>query len=372
MNLVEQHWIEELINLTCMIQQIPSPTFNEARRGEFVRLEFIQSGLAQVHADSSGNIWGLLPGLAARPLTITAHLDTVFPLETPLTLQRLGTKIQAPGIGDNSLGVAGLVMLAKYLKSLEVPLPTDLWLVANVREEGLGNLDGMRAVAEQFKGQPGMYIVVEGMGLGDIVHRGLGVKRYRWLVETGGGHSWIDYGSPSAIHLLAQAAAKLSTIRLPEKPRTTFNIGTIQGGTSINTIAAHAAMLLDLRSEDPTSLAHLDNQVRAVAEAVHVKGVKVILEEIGLRPAGEMAIEHPLVQMSANVLRGLGLVPGFDIASTDANIPLSLGQPAVCIGLTVGDGAHTTQETIDLNALPQGFTQLVRLVQQASELHSRL
>ncbi len=219
--------------------------------------------------DEVGNVYARLPGSgSSRPLVVSAHLDTVFPLSTDLHVTRRSSNpgaaptnveglalstVEGPGIGDNSLGVAGLFGLLWELNSSSAQiagstLPGDIWLVANVGEEGLGNLCGMRAVVDRFGDRPLAYLIVEGMALGQIYHRGLGVQRYRITVDTPGGHSWVDYGRPSAIHVLGEIIYRLSNLSLPRVPRTTLNIGTISGGTSINTIAAHAQLELDLRS----------------------------------------------------------------------------------------------------------------------------
>ena len=197
-------------------------------------------------------------------IIVTAHSDTVFPLDTDLTISYQPGTIHGPGIGDNSLGVAGLFGLLWQLRQSETTLPGDLWLVANVCEEGLGDLKGMRAVVDRFGDEPRAYIVVEGMALGQVYHRGLGVQRYRITAKGQGGHSWVDYGTPSAIHELATLVTRIAALKLPEKPRTTLNVGIISGGTSVNTVAAEASLQLDLRSEGREALASLIQQVETL------------------------------------------------------------------------------------------------------------
>jgi tripeptide aminopeptidase len=316
-------------------------------------------------------VYARLPGQGhTRPLVVTAHLDTVFPIETPLEAIFTPEKIAAPGIGDNSLGVAGLFGLVWALRQQELsPLPGDIWLAANVGEEGLGDLGGMKAVVERFGDQPAAYLVIEGMSLGRVYHRGLGVQRYRVTVQTPGGHSWVDYGSPSAIHELAVLVTRLNALVLPEQPRTTLNVGIIQGGTSVNTIAAEAHLELDLRSEEVDTLAQLIEQVEQLIAASNRTGVVVTAQIIGRRPAGEISAEHPLVRLALSCLEAQGVQPKLNIGSTDANIPLSRGLPAICIGLTSGGGAHTTSEYILTQPLVQGLRQLVEMVRGAFKLN---
>jgi acetylornithine deacetylase/succinyl-diaminopimelate desuccinylase-like protein len=245
-----------------------------------------------------------------QPLVVSAHLDTVFPLNTDLQLSRTPDKFTGPGIGDNSLGLAGLFGLLWGLKEIgsgqsnSVPLPGDLWLVANVCEEGLGNLRGMKAIVDRFKQNSLAYLVLEGLSLGQVFHRGLGVRRYRITVHTPGGHSWMDHGRPSAVHELADLVVKFKNIPLPIKPRTSLNVGMISGGTSVNTIASGAEMLLDLRSEDSYILDVLAAQVEKLVEGANRAGgdtVKVKAEVIGHRPSGEIPVEHPLVKLPMNL-----------------------------------------------------------------------
>jgi tripeptide aminopeptidase len=268
--------IPRILNLAIAIQQIPAPTFHEAERAEFVRARFAEENLQDVEIDSVGNVYARLgsqsPVAKSQPLIVTAHLDTVFPLSVDLRCEREPERILAPGIGDNSLGVAGLLGLVWALRERGLILPGDLWLAANVCEEGLGDLRGMKSLVDRFgrcdeqsaerSGPPRTrtgttplaYIVVEGMALGQVYHRGLGVRRYRIAVRTSGGHSWIDYGQPSAIHELTALSTRLTALELPRTPRTTLNIGVISGGSSVNTIAAEAMLELDLRSESTATL----------------------------------------------------------------------------------------------------------------------
>jgi tripeptide aminopeptidase len=359
--------IARILDLAVSIQQIPAPTFNEALRAAFVYDRFCEEGLSDVTRDTVGNVYARLPGAgSAAPLVVSAHLDTVFPQETELAVSRSPYKIAGPGIGDNSLGVAGLFFLVWALRSPQTglaQLPGDLWLVANTGEEGLGDLAGMRHVVDRFGAQPHAYLILEGMALGQVYHRGLGVRRYRIDAHTSGGHSWVDYGRPSAVHELVGVINRLVAIQLPHEPRTSLNVGVFSGGTSINTIAAQAYCLLDLRSEDRKTLDALASEVEAIVQAANHPGkVEVSALLVGQRPVGALPASHPLVSLAAHCLESHGIQPYPNIGSTDANLPLSRGLPAVCIGLTTGGGAHTTGEFIDIRPLHHGLAQLLDFV----------
>lgn len=369
--------IKQVLDLAIEIQQIPAPTFSEARRASFIYERFVAEGLSEVSLDQSGNVFARLPGKnEALPLVISAHLDTVFPHCTDLTVHLGDGKISGPGIGDNSLGLAGLFGLVWGLKhkfgSGKPPLlPGDLWLVANVGEEGLGNLSGMKAVVERFGNQVLGYIVLEGMAYGQIYHQGLRVKRYRITVQTPGGHSWVDYGRPSAVHVLAGLITRLESIPLPEKPRTTMNVGVISGGTTVNTIAAQASLELDLRSEGARTLDLITHQVEALVSNIQLEDVQVKIEVTGERPAGKISHRHPLVRMAVRTLKQQGQSPCLNAGSTDANLPLSLGLPAICLGLTTGKGAHTHEEQIHIDPVSKGLEQLVSLVEAVFKEYAR-
>ena len=366
-------FIPRLLDLAIAIQQIPAPTFHEAERARFVRARFAEEGLQDVEIDPVGNVYGRvgsakphpLANPRDKPLVVSAHLDTVFPISVDLSLRREPERILAPGIGDNSLGVAGLLGLLWALRERSLSLPGDLWLVANVCEEGLGNLRGMQALVDRFGDGPLAYIVVEGMALGQIYLRGLGVQRYRLCVRTAGGHSWIDYGMPSAVHELAALSTRLTALELPRQPRTTLNVGIISGGSSVNTIAAEAMLELDLRSESAATLKNVVGQVEQIIHSVQKPGVKIELETIGQRPSGELPAEHRLVKLAQDCLRTVGIEARLNIGSTDANLPLSLGIPSITIGLTTGGKAHSVHEYINIAPLEKGVEQLVRLASQA-------
>lgn len=353
--------IARVVDLAVDIQQVPAPTFSEGPRADLVRQRFIAEGLP-VEVDDLFNVYALLKGSGGqRPVVLSAHLDTVFPHSVELTVQREAERVLGPGLGDNALGVAGLFGLLWALHARGQTLPGDIWLVANSCEEGLGDLRGIRRVVERFQDRPAAYVVLEGIALGQVYHRGLGVRRLRITVRTQGGHSWIDYGQPSAIHELTALSNRITALELPRRPRTTLNIGVIAGGSSVNTIAPQASLDLDLRSEEPEALARLAGQVEALAAASEKPGVSCSVEVTGERPAGEIPADHPLVKKAAGVLRELEIEPHLNIGSTDANWPLSRGLPAVTIGLSTGGKGHTVHEFVNLPPLALGLEQLVRL-----------
>jgi len=355
--------LTQLVEQAIAIQQIPAPTFHEAERARFMLTCFMEQGLLDVSLDRAGNVLARLAGSRHdQAVVVSAHLDTVFPLSVDLHFEREPERILAPGIGDNSLGVAGLLGLVRALGERHLVPAGDVWLVANVCEEGLGDLHGIRAVVDQFGANPLAYIVLEGMALGQVYHRGLGVRRYRITVNTSGGHSWVDYGQPSAVHELAALSTRITALKLSQAPRSTLNIGIISGGSSVNTIAAEAMLELDLRSEGAETLEKLADQVAGIVQEARRPGVVVEMQVIGERPSGEIPPEHPLVRLAQECLRKVGIEPHLNIGSTDANLPLSRGLPAVTIGLTTGGGSHSVHEYINLAPLEKGMEQAVELV----------
>lgn len=364
MNPLTPAQLDQWLEWICTIQQIPAPTFNESLRAAYLKTEFSRLGLLDVDLDARGNVLARWSGGKARPLVISAHLDTVHRVDSPLRIIRTDSRITGPGIADNSTSLAALLVLAVMLKESQSCFPGDIWLVADVCEEGLGNLAGMQAVVDRFQDQPAAYIILEGLGLGQVCHRGLGVVRYQVKAETAGGHSWVDYGSPSAIHELAQVVADLTELTVPQKPRASLNVGIIQGGTSINTIASQAYFELDLRAEDQTTLSRLSERVRRAILRREKSGVIFSIESIGHRPAGELPVKHPLVTLAQDVLQQLNIPDTLEIGSTDANIPLSRGYPAICIGLTRGSYPHTPREYIEIQPLTAGLQQLLNLIER--------
>lgn len=354
--------LARLVDLACQIQQVPAPTLKETERALFVRDLFESERLHDVSMDAVNNVFARLPGRSpASPLVVTAHLDTVF-TTTSNALTRDPERICGPGIGDNSLGVAALFGLIWMLRDGGITLDTDLWLVANSCEEGLGDLRGMKAVVDRFGRGVSAYLVLEGTALGQVYHRAVGVQRYRVSVETLGGHSWSDYGRPSAVHELASIVTQLAALPLPSTPRTTINVGTIAGGSGINVLASHAHFELDVRSEGADTLESVVGRIEERIRAARREGVDVKMELIGHRPAGQISGSHPLVRLAVECISGQGLKASLTSGSTDANVPLSRGIPSIVLGVTTGAGAHTQQECIDTPPIAKGMRQLYSFV----------
>jgi acetylornithine deacetylase/succinyl-diaminopimelate desuccinylase-like protein len=357
--------VNRVIELAMEIQQIAAPTFEEGERAGFVRAKFAEAGLSDVEIDATGNVYARSRGGDASPLVVSAHLDTVFPRETSLLVKREAQRVYGPGIGDNSMGVAALFGLAWHLRESGARPSGDIWFAANTCEEGLGDLRGMKAVVDRFGANVTGYLVLEGAALGHIYHRGVGVQRYKISAKAAGGHAWSDYGAPSAIHELAKLTAKIASLELPKSPRTTLNVGRIFGGTSINTIAAEAWLELDMRSESPASLAELVAAVDALIEAATRPEVRVEAMTIGARPAGEISASHPFVNLAVGCTRAQGMDAILVSGSTDANVPLSRGMPAVVMGVTRGGGAHTINEFVETEYVERGLAALGEFVEKA-------
>jgi len=358
--------LDRLTEDTVAVQQIAAPTFDEARRAAFVHARFHQiPGLDSIETDALSNVYARLPGSDhSRPaLLLSAHLDTVFDAETSLDVVRNTEEkvICGPGIGDNSLGVAMLLMAAEVLSAHQ--FPADIWFVANTREEGMGDLGGIRAVRDRLGPKLGDAIVIEGMALGRIYHAGIAVRRLRISCTGPGGHSWLHFGRPSAIHGLMRLGAQIAALRPPETPRTTYNIGVIEGGSTVNSIASDASLLLDLRSETVDALATLEKTVLNLVSSARTPELSFNIEIVGDRPAGSIPRHHPLVQTAYEVLDYLGVRPIYETGSTDANALLAVGLPTVTIGITHGGNSHRTDEYIELPPMRTGALQVLLLAQ---------
>jgi tripeptide aminopeptidase len=355
------------------IQQIPAPTYGEQKRARYIERQFVESGLSSVEQDAIYNVFGTFPGGKTPPVVVSAHSDTVFPIGTDLSIRyengsESGNKlIYGPGLVDNALGVAGLISVARAMRRFNLRPAIELWFVANVAEEGLGNLKGMRAVVDRF-GEATAYIVVEGGSFGQIFNKAVGARRYRIEVATAGGHSWGDFGEPSAVHILSRIVTAMGSLPVSAEPKSSYNVGVIEGGTAVNAIAASASCLVDLRSTDPGALALLVEGVRRLVSGADSRDdVHVTLTQIGNRPPGEISSERQPVGWAVDALHGVGCQQVSLIAgSTDANLPLSLGLPAVCIGLAKSGNTHRLDEYLDPAHLPEGLGQLLLLTLAAS------
>jgi tripeptide aminopeptidase len=361
----------DVLELTALISAVPSPTGEETAKSLLVERLFATAGLAK-ERDAIGDVVGVIPGRpTSRPgmsrLLVAAHIDTVFPISTPLEIKRSADRLSGPGVGDNSVAVAAAIKLADLLRMAgEVPA-VDVLVTGNVGEEGLGNLRGIREVLAP-RSDIGAVVALEGHNLGRVTHVAVGSRRFRITVKGPGGHSWGDFGRPNAIHGLSKLIAELDAIPLPRSPKTTLNVGMIDGGVSVNTIAPEASCLLDLRSIDESALRRLSDRVmRLVERSNRGDAVVYAAESIGERPAGVVSADSLIVQIAAGTLTALGLEPSFDASSTDANVAIAAGIPAVCIGLTTGGNVHRTDEFIDLEPVAKGVAQLAVLTLALAE-----
>jgi tripeptide aminopeptidase len=350
--------------------RIPAPPFAEQERAAWFLDRFRQLGLTNIHLDDEGNALAeLAPATeSATPLPcllISAHLDTVFAAGTPCEpIEDVDTpRIFAPGICDNGAGLSALLALAAALRYANIQPPIPILFAANVGEEGEGDLRGMRHLFTHgpYRGRIAAALALEGGGTNTVVTRALGSRRLRITITGPGGHSWTDAGTPNPILILSRALANLAKLRLPTNPRTTINVGHISGGTSINSIPESATALLDLRSTDPAQLISTELDVHAsldqtLAEAAREATrqrpgrtpAKLAVEVIGSRPAGSLPEDSPLLHTLHAVDRHLTLRTEPRIGSTDANIPLAIGVPALAIGAGgIGGGIHTLQEWYD-------------------------
>lgn len=352
----------EVLVLTAQVAEVAAPTNDEEARSAFFLEQANHRGL-DPQRDALGDVVATIPGRLGsgggiKPLLIAAHLDTVFGSEIPLDVTSSDGRLAGPGIGDNSLAVAAVLSLPALFKQAGLVPAVDILITGNVGEEGLGNLRGVREVM-RLHPEVGAVIALEGHNLGRVTHVAVGSRRYKITAIGPGGHSWGDFGRPNAIHTLAKFIADLDAIPLPRTPKTTLNVGGIEGGVSVNTIAPSASCLLDLRSTDESALHRLSERVgRLAAKHSRPDGVTLSLETIGERPAGVAPVDSPIVKLATATLQTLGVDATLDASSTDANVPIAAGIPAVCIGLTTGGNVHRVDEFIDTAPVPAGLAQL--------------
>ena len=328
------------------IAQVESPTFAEKVRGEEIIRLLKQYGLTDVVMDESGNVVGRRHGTGNGPtLAIAAHLDTVFPAGTDLTVRREGDTLYGPGIGDNASGLRSMLQVLRALEKAQIKTEGDILFVGTVGEEGNGDIRGAKALFDGSRQIDG-FLALDMANVHTVQSAATGAHRWRMSIEGEGGHSYVDYGKvPSAIHAMCRAGALIADMELPEDPKTTYTIGTIKGGTTVNTIAAHCEVDVDLRSVDMATLEQLEAKVLAAFEkAVELenahwvkadpsKHLKLVKTQIGNRPAGQRPADCPCVQSALAAMDYLGLeVKRFGPSSTDANMPMSINIPAACIG----------------------------------------
>jgi len=365
--------------------RIPAPPFGEAARAEWLQQRFRALALEEVHTDEVGNVFGVHRAmqLTKQPppvqyTALSAHIDTVFPAGTPLNLRQQGNRLYGPGVSDNGAGAAALLAVAAALHAAKVALSTPILFIGNVGEEGEGDLRGMRHIFSQARWKETIRysLILDGAGSDTIVAEALGSRRFEIIVRGPGGHSWSDFGIPNPILVLARGIHSFSQMSLPSSPKTTFNVGVIRGGTSVNSIPESAAMRVDIRSTSMAEMERLEAALRrAIEHAVEEEsrasaqrtssknrssGLSYEVVPIGNRPAGELDSNARILNVIRAVDTHLGNAAQIQRASTDANIPLSLGREAIAIGGGgVGGGAHTLQEWFDCTGRDLGLKRIL-------------
>ena len=364
--------------------RVPAPPFGEAARGEWLQERFRALGLEEVCIDEVGNVFGIrnsgqLAKSESRQFTaLSAHIDTVFPAGTPLNLRQQGNRLYGPGVSDNGAGVAALLAVAATLRATKIPLAMPIVFIGNVGEEGEGDLRGMRHIFSRapWKDSIRYSLILDGAGSDTIVAEALGSRRFEIIVRGPGGHSWSDFGMPNPIVVLARAIHSFSQSSLPTSPKTSFNVGVIRGGTSVNSIPESASMRVDIRSTSMAEMERLEASLRRaldhavdeesraserrIASQKRSSGLSCEVVPIGNRPAGELNGNARMLKVIRAVDAHLGNAAQIQRASTDANIPLSLGREAIAIGGGgVGGGAHTLQEWFDCTGGDLGLKRIL-------------
>lgn len=361
--------IEEVSSLTTRISEVPAPSFRERNRAELVAQLMRDAGLSAVHIDAATSAIGVYQaadGQEGNAVALAAHIDTVFPEGTDVSVRRDGNWLIGPGVGDNSANVAAILLVGKLLNEFGFKLGREVIIVGTAGMEGLGDLRGMKQFMRDYRDRVKTVIPVDGV-LGSIVHNAVGSRRFRVHTKGTGGHSFAVFGVPSAIHVLGRMIAAIADIPVPAEPKTTYNVGVIGGGTSINTIASSAWMEIDMRSESAEELAKLEVQVReAIDTAASAGGIEYDIAVVGDRPCGECPAESDLVQMLQAVYRSFDIEPRLRAGSNDANVPISLGYEAATISTKVGEGGHTMNDSVHLNSMIPGLKTLFLAVIMAA------
>ena len=361
---------QQQIHLT----EIPAPTFQEAARADAVRKLFTAAGL-RTRMDSAGNVIGERPGASRKDvLLISAHLDTVFPAGTSVKVQRDGRRLTGPGISDNAAGLAAVVCLARVFHESKLRTRHTIVFAGNTGEEGEGNLRGMRKLVETLRGRLSAVIAVDGAATDHITTMALASRRLEVSLSGQGGHSWADFGMPNPVHALARGVNKFLATRLPGTPRTTYNVGVVEGGCSVNTIAGSVLIKVDMRSESETELDRLEAALRKAIEsgvgeemAAACEGgrtddprIEIRYRSLGDRPGGELPETSSLLEAVRQADRYLDNQSRLERSSTDANIPLSLGIPAVALGGGGrSGGAHSPTEWYDPSGRELGVKRIL-------------
>lgn len=358
--------------------RVPAPPFGEAPRAAWLLERFRELGLDDPHMDEAGNVLAVHPGIDGESpcVLLSAHIDTVFPAGTPIEPVLRGSRLEAPGACDNGAGIAAMLAIAAALRQAQISTGCNVTFIGNVGEEGEGDLRGMRHIYREggefgARENVAAHVVLDGAGHEAAVTHALGSQRYLVTIQGPGGHSWTDAGRPNPIVILSHAIQRFYEVPLPDQPRTTVNVGTVEGGTAINAIPERAAARFDLRSTQPEQLIRLEVQLhRAVEDAVlaaangaRPTGIRFSIDKIGDRPAGQLAPGSRLLETLRAVDRHLAIRHEARVASTDANIPLSLGIPAVSIGAGgEGGGIHTSTEWYESRGRDLGLRRILLLL----------
>ncbi len=350
---------DAILRTQITVAQIAAPTGEEQERAGWVARRFEDVGLAQVHTDAAGNVIGRRDGTDdVAPVVICAHLDTVFPRETDLSVRRDGERLVGPGINDNGRGLAAMLAIAGEIDGSRLRSRRPVEFVATTGEEGVGDLRGAKHYFSSRGRDSHAMIAMDGAGDERIIHRALGSRRFRISFAGPGGHSWAAFGVPNAVHAAARCASQLASLPLPANPRTTLSVGRIGGGLSVNSIPDAAWLEVDLRS---TSMSQLEGTERAIhrlaqsaadeenaKRAMGTRALAAMVRSIGSRPCGETPVDHELVRAAVEATRLIGREADLALASTDANVPISQGIPAIAIGAGGrGGDAHTHAEWFD-------------------------
>ena len=363
---LEAHF-QEHYDLLLELARIPAPSNQEELRAEFCKAWLEKMGAEGVYIDEALNVVYPIGCQGDKPIAVfMAHSDVVFPDLTALPLKVENGRICCPGIGDDTASVAALMASARYLAENKMtPRDWGVLLVVNSGEEGLGNLKGSRKIMDDYGHRVREFITFDGhKGFG--VDRAVGSKRYRIEVDTEGGHSYGNFGNRNAIAYLASLIDTLYTMKVPPKGRTTYNVGTISGGTSVNTIAQHAEMLYEFRSDEAESLAIMEQHLEAALNFYRTKGIRVTATLVGDRPcsaAVDEAVMNAMRERACAIsLTHYGVAVDFGVGSTDCNIPLSRGIPALCLGVYAGAGSHTREEYVEIDSLLPGHKMALELI----------
>lgn len=366
---------EQLDQELVRICEIPSPPFKEEARAVEISRRFIEIGLSNVRFDQEGNVLAELRGSSAGPpVVVSAHLDTVFPEGTDVRVKRDGARFHAPGISDNTCGIVSLIALARAMRAGGIKTDRSVTFVATVGEEGEGNLRGVRHLFTDGDLKNGIeaFISLDGPGLERITQRALGSRRYRVTITGPGGHSWGDFGIVNPVHALGRAIARFASYPAPLAPRTSYNVGIIEGGSSVNAIPERAQMVVDMRSVSSEEIDKLEAYLRRVVEiaareenslrSMSGTSLSCEFEQVGNRPSGETPVSSPIVRAAVECSRALGIEPRLDCSSTDSNIPISLGVPAITIGVGgISGNCHSLTEWYEPAGRELGIKRLLLL-----------